>query len=108
MWQCQKVDSNGVRCTAKAVCRLQFSKDHPFDFFDVCEEHYGEYTDWLWKQYFEMPNTYKFIIEVMSELTSEEVRQKLIWSAMVNQKEINIIGLKEYKERKEDKDAIQK
>ena len=49
-WICEKVDSNGNRCTANAVCRLQFSKDHPFEHFDVCEEHLSEYTDYLWTQ----------------------------------------------------------
>lgn len=50
MWQCSKVDSNGVRCPVNAVCRLHFSIEHPFDFIDVCEAHYNEYTDWLWEQ----------------------------------------------------------
>lgn len=44
MWQCSKTDTSGKRCMAKAICRLHFAKDHPFDFFDVCEEHLHEYS----------------------------------------------------------------
>jgi hypothetical protein len=50
-WICQRVNSDGERCQSRAVHRLQFSQEHPFDFIDVCEEHLGEYTDYLWEQY---------------------------------------------------------
>jgi len=44
MWQCSKIDTFGKRCTANAVCRLHFAKDHPFDHFDVCLGHLHEYS----------------------------------------------------------------
>lgn len=50
-WICQCINAEGERCQSQAVHRLHFSKDYPFDFLDVCEEHLGEHTDYLWEQY---------------------------------------------------------
>jgi len=57
-WLCQKVDADGNRCAKTAVHRLHFSKDHPFDFLDVCETHLDEYTDYLWVQYMKEVETW--------------------------------------------------
>lgn len=46
-WQCQCVDSNGVRCENEALHRIQFSQEHPFDHVDVCEKHLESYNEYL-------------------------------------------------------------
>lgn len=40
--------SKGVRCSERAVLRLQFALSHPFDFTDVCQEHLKEYANSAW------------------------------------------------------------
>lgn len=48
--QCSYCDEFGIRCLAQAKWRIIFSKEHPFDFMNVCEEHlkeYGYYTSKL-------------------------------------------------------------
>lgn len=42
-WQCEYVNSKGVRCSEEALHRIHYSLDHPFDHMDVCKEHLGFY-----------------------------------------------------------------
>jgi hypothetical protein len=46
-WRCTYTDSTGSRCENEATHRLQFSKEHPFDHVDVCEEHREEYKNYV-------------------------------------------------------------
>jgi hypothetical protein len=49
-WQCEYRDAKGRRCVNEAICRLQFSMDHPFDFVDTCADHVKEYRHVAWIQ----------------------------------------------------------
>lgn len=50
-FQCTYVDSKGRRCEAEALQRLNFTKEHPFDGVNVCEDHAKEYDNVVWIQY---------------------------------------------------------
>ncbi len=49
-WQCSYYDSKGDRCSADATIRIHFSKDHPFDHMDLCEEHLKFHPGYVWSQ----------------------------------------------------------
>lgn len=49
-WLCQYVNAKGVRCTARAVWRIHFAAEHPFDHTDCCATHFSEYKFFCWKQ----------------------------------------------------------
>jgi len=49
-WQCQYVDSKGIRCKEEAFYRLHFAEDHPFEHVDVCKKHEKEYRFYKWIQ----------------------------------------------------------
>lgn len=51
-WQCSYHDGDGKRCENKAIKRVIFSVDHPFDYSDLCQEHLEEYKCFVW--YFEL------------------------------------------------------
>lgn len=49
-WQCSYVNGDGNRCKKTAIMRLHFSYLHPFDYIDVCEDHWKGYS-WKWAQF---------------------------------------------------------
>lgn len=55
-WQCQFHNSKGIRCAKEASHRVHFSKDHPFDHMDVCDEHLEIHQGYVWKEEFKREN----------------------------------------------------
>lgn len=49
-WQCSYYNSKGIRCEKEATLRIHFSKDHPFDHMDLCEEHKQYHPGYVWSQ----------------------------------------------------------
>ena len=55
-WQCSYYDSKGIRCENEALHRVHFSSADPFDFSDVCDEHFEEYKHFCWTEDLQLKN----------------------------------------------------
>lgn len=49
-WQCEERHSDGTRCPNRALHRIHFDTQHPFNHTDLCDPCLELYKSYLWYQ----------------------------------------------------------